>query len=187
MAVESGDGGDSRRLLVGDPGDAPRPVARLLFDEPRRPGAEDLLGGAPEVPHALQVEHAVLRVHGALRRVRSRRHRRRDDQHRDAVRVHARLRRRVDHARAPARARARLHGADAAGGGRARHPGLRRDDFRARAGPTGCGSSAGWPSGWSSTSPTGGSTASWRLPENEGISPGLQWPHRTKSRAARPI
>ena len=69
----------------------------------------------------------------------------------------------------------------------ARHRGLRRDDLRARAGPTGCGSSAGWPSGWSSTSPTGGSTASWRLPENEGSSPELQWPHRTKSRAARPI
>ena len=118
VAVASGDGGDPRRLLVGDPGDAARPVARLLFDEPRRPGAEGLLGGASDLPDAVQVEHAVLRVHGALRRVRSRRHRRRDDQHRDAVRVHARLRRRVDHARAPAGPRARLHGAGAAGGGR---------------------------------------------------------------------
>ena len=40
--------GDPRRLLVGHPGDAARPVARLLLDEPRRPGAEDLLRGASD-------------------------------------------------------------------------------------------------------------------------------------------
>ena len=62
-----GDGGDSRRLLVGHPGHAARAVARVLLDEPRRAGAEDLLGRAPEVPDAVQVEHAVLRVHGGLR------------------------------------------------------------------------------------------------------------------------
>ena len=38
-------------------------------------------------------------LHGALRRVHPRRHRRRDDEHRDALRVHAGVRRRLDHAR----------------------------------------------------------------------------------------
>ena len=63
VAVEVRDGRDSRRLLVGHPGDAARAVARVLLDEPRRPGAEDLLRGAPEVQDAVEVEHAVLRVH----------------------------------------------------------------------------------------------------------------------------
>ena len=85
----------------------------------------------PQVPDAVQVEHAVLRVHGAVRRVHSRRHRRRDDQHRHAVRVHAGLRRRLDHARAAARPPARLHRAGAAGRRGARHRRLRRDDLRA--------------------------------------------------------
>ena len=67
VAVEARHGRDSRRLLVGHPGHAARPVARVLLDEPRRPGAEDLLGGAPEVPDAVQVEHALLRLHGAVR------------------------------------------------------------------------------------------------------------------------
>ena len=71
-------------------------------------------------------------LHGALRGVRARRHRRRDDQHRDAVRVHAGVRRRLDHARPPAGHAARLHGAGAAGRGDPRHRGLRRDDLRAR-------------------------------------------------------
>ena len=38
------------------------------------------------------------------------RHRRRDDEHRDAVRVHPRLRRRVDHAGAASGSRAGIHG-----------------------------------------------------------------------------
>ena len=111
---QGGHGGDPRRLLVGHPGHAARAVARVLLDEQGRPGPEGLLGRPSEVPHALQVEHAVLRVHGAVRRVRARRHRRRDDQHRDAVRVHAGLRRRVDHAVPPSGPAARLHGAGAA-------------------------------------------------------------------------
>ena len=49
------------------------------------------------------------------------RHRRRDDEHRDAVRVHAGVRRRLDHARAAAGHPARLHGAGAAGRGDSRH------------------------------------------------------------------
>jgi basic amino acid/polyamine antiporter, APA family len=72
--------------------------SRVLLDEPRRAGAEDFFRGPPEVPHAVQVEHAVLRLHGGIRRVHSRRHRRRDDQHRHAVRVHAGVRWRLDHA-----------------------------------------------------------------------------------------
>ena len=188
VAVARGHGGDSRRLLVGHPGDAARAVARLLLDEPatawcRRSSRE--VHPTFRTPYKSNMLFFVFTA--LFARVRSRRHRRRDDQHRDAVRVHAGLRRRVDHARAPARAGARLHGAGAAGGGDARHRGLRRDDLRARLDQLAAADRAGWPSGWSSTSPTGGSTASWRLPENEGSSPGLQWPHRTKSRAARPI
>ena len=57
LAVEVRDGRDPGRVLVGHPGHAARPVARLLLDEPRRPGAGRLLRGPPEVPHAVQVEH----------------------------------------------------------------------------------------------------------------------------------
>ena len=67
---------DSGRLLVGHPGHADGAVARVLLDEPRRPGAEDLLRGAPEVPDAVEGEHAVLPVHrrrspGSCRRASS--------------------------------------------------------------------------------------------------------------------
>ena len=55
----------------------------------------------------------------------------RDDEHRHAVRVHAGVRRRLDHARAAAGHPARLHGAGAAGRGGARHRRVRRDDLRA--------------------------------------------------------
>ena len=91
-----------------------------------------VLGCPPALQDAVEVEHAVLRADGALRRVHPRRHRRRDDEHRDAVRVHARVRRRLDHAGPPARYSARLHGAGAAGGGDARHRRLRRHDLRPR-------------------------------------------------------
>ena len=50
VAVEVRDDRDSGRLLVGHPRHADGAVARVLLDEPRRPGAEDLLRGAPEVP-----------------------------------------------------------------------------------------------------------------------------------------
>ena len=63
---------------------------------------------------------------GAVRRVHPGRHRRRDDEHRHAVRVHPRLHRRLDHARAAARRAARLHGAGAAGRLGSRHRRLRR-------------------------------------------------------------
>ena len=42
-----GDDRHSRGLLVGHPRDAARTVARVLRDEPRRPGAEGLLGRPP--------------------------------------------------------------------------------------------------------------------------------------------
>ena len=103
LAREVRDGRDPRRLLVGHPGDAARPVARVLLDEPRRPRAEDLLRAASPVSHALQVEHAVLRADRTLRRLHPGGHRRRDDQHRHAVRLHARVRRSVDPARAATR------------------------------------------------------------------------------------
>ena len=57
--------------------------------------------------------------------------RRRDDQHRDAVRVHPGLRGRLDHARAAAGCASRLRRAGAACGVGARDPGLRFDDLRA--------------------------------------------------------
>ena len=68
VAGQVRDGRDPGRLLVGHPGHAAGPVARVLLDEPRRSGAEDLLRGAPEVPDAVQGEHAVLRVHLGVRR-----------------------------------------------------------------------------------------------------------------------
>ena len=57
---------------------------------------------------------------GRVRRLPARRHRRRDDQHRHAVRVHPGLRRRLDHAGAAAGPPARLHRAGAAAGRGAR-------------------------------------------------------------------
>ena len=96
-----GHGRDSRRLLVRHPRHAPRPVARVLLDEPRRPGPADLLRGPSEVPDALQVEH---RCSSSSPRLFAAfvpgRHRRRDDEHRHAVRLHPGVRGRLDHARA---------------------------------------------------------------------------------------
>ena len=67
VAVEARDRRDSGGLLVRDPGDAARTVARVLRDEPRRPGAEDFLGRASALQDALEVEHAVLCLHGTVR------------------------------------------------------------------------------------------------------------------------
>ena len=68
---------------------------------------------------------------GALCGVHSGRHRRRDDQHRDAVRVHARLRGRVDHAASAPGPRARIHRPGDFRRREPRHRRLRRDDLRA--------------------------------------------------------
>jgi APA family basic amino acid/polyamine antiporter len=71
VALEVGHGRDPGRILVGHPGDVARPIARLLFDEPRRPGAGGFLRGASALPHALQIEPALLRLHRSVGRVRS--------------------------------------------------------------------------------------------------------------------
>ena len=63
VAVEARDRRDSRRILVGHPRDAARTVARVLRDEPGRPRAEGLLGRASALQDAVEVEHAVLRLH----------------------------------------------------------------------------------------------------------------------------
>ena len=63
VALEVRHGRDSGRLLVGHSRDAARPVARLLFDESRRPGAEDFLRRASALPDAVQIEHALLCFH----------------------------------------------------------------------------------------------------------------------------
>ena len=102
VAVQAGHRGDPGRVLVRDPGDAARTVARVLCDEPGWARAEDLFRRASALQDAVEVQHGVLRVHRPLRRVHSRRHRRRDDEHRDAVRVHSRVHRRLDHAAAAA-------------------------------------------------------------------------------------
>ena len=73
VAGQVRDGRHSCRVLVGDPGHAAGAVARVLLDEPRRPGAEDLLRGAPEVQDAVEVEHAVLRPDGGSSPASSRR------------------------------------------------------------------------------------------------------------------
>ena len=83
----------------------------------------------PTFQDAAQVELAVLRLHVAVRGVHSRRRRRRDDEHRHAVRVHPRLHRRLDHARASAGHPARIHGAGAAARRDSRRGDLRRDDL----------------------------------------------------------
>ena len=142
---------DPGRLLVGDPGDVAGPVARLLLDEPRRPRAQRSFSRLhPQLPHAVEVEPDLLRVRRRVRGVRPRRHRRRHDQHRDAVRVHPRVRR-------------------ACGSCACERPEIPRDfktplvplfpilgivvcagdDRRARAGRTGCGWRSGWRSAWS--------------------------------------
>ena len=72
---------------------------------------------APEVPHAVQVEPAFLRLRRRLRGVRPGRHRRRHDVDRHAVRVRARVHRRLGAARARPERAAPVQ--DAAGAARA--------------------------------------------------------------------
>ena len=72
MAREVRDDRHSRGILVRHPRHASRPVARVFLDEPRRPGPEDLLRCAPEIQDAVQVQHAVFRLHIALRGVPAR-------------------------------------------------------------------------------------------------------------------
>ena len=110
VAVASRHGRDSRRLLVGHSGHAARPVARVLFDEPRRPGAAGVLRGASASTGRPYKSNMLFFVFTAVfAAFIPGRHRRRDDQHRHAVRVHAGLRRRVDHAAPAAGSRAWLH------------------------------------------------------------------------------
>ena len=71
MAVETRDRGDSCRLLVGDPRHAARPVTRLLFDEPRRPGAAGVRRHPSALQDAVEVEHDLLRADVDLRRLHS--------------------------------------------------------------------------------------------------------------------
>ncbi len=104
VAVQVRDGRDSGRVLVGHPRHAAGAVARVLLDEPRRPGAEDLLRSAPEATRRRTSRTCCSSCSPALfAGVPAGEHRRRDDQHRHAVRVHAGLRRRLDHARAGGR------------------------------------------------------------------------------------
>ena len=155
--------GDPGRVLVGHPRDAARPVARVLLDEPRRPGADGLLRTCIRRYKTPWKSNIIFFVFTSLFAafVPGER-RRRDDQHRDAVRVHPGLRRRVDHARPAARRAARLHRARAAGGGGARHRRLRLDDLRPRLDQLGAARRSGWSSGSCSTSATGARTAGWR-------------------------
>ena len=99
---------DSRRLLVGDPGDAARPVARVLLDEPRRPACRRSSPTSTRSTARPTSRTGCSSSSPRCLRLRSRRHRRRDDEHRHAVRVHARVRRRLDPARAAAGHPARL-------------------------------------------------------------------------------
>ena len=56
----------------------------------------------PKYQTPYKSKHALLRVHLDFCRIHSGRYRRRNDEHRHVVRVHSRLRRRLDPARAPA-------------------------------------------------------------------------------------
>ena len=73
-------------------GHAHEPAAHLLRDEPRRAAAAGRQQGAPAVRHALHHDHHHVRDRGDRRRPDADPDRRRDDQHRDAVRVRHRLR-----------------------------------------------------------------------------------------------
>ena len=132
----------------------------------RRAGAEGLLRTSIrryQTPWKSNMH--LLLLHGALRRVRAGKRRRRDDQHRHALRVHPGVRRRVDHARPASRRAARLHRARASGGGGARHRRLRRDDLRSRLDQLG---PAGGMAGHRTRvllQPTGARTAAWRSRE----------------------
>src|SRR4029077_8699645 len=84
------------------------------------------------LPYSVQVKHALLRFHRALRGVSTRGYRGRNDQYRDAVCVTPGVYRGLDSARAAARSAARIQGA----GGAVRFDGwcrhLRCDDLRPR-------------------------------------------------------
>src|SRR5437868_5119251 len=108
MAVEIGDGGDPGGILFRDSGHAAGTIARFLFDEQRWPGPEGVLGSASALSHALQIEHALLRVYRTVRGVPSGGHRGRDDEHWNAVCVRAGLHWRVDPAATTARPAAGL-------------------------------------------------------------------------------
>ena len=72
--------------------DADEPAAHLLLDEPRPPAAAGRQQGAPALRHALHHDDHHLRGRGARRRPHADPGRRRDDQHRHAVRVRRGLR-----------------------------------------------------------------------------------------------
>ncbi len=77
-------------------------------------------------------QHHLFRPDRAVRRIHTGRCRGRDDEHRDALRVHAGVRGRLDHARPPAGHPARLRRSGASCRRRARHHHLRCDDLRPR-------------------------------------------------------
>ena len=97
---------------------------------------------------------------GLLRRVRPRGHRRRHDEHRDAVRVHPRLHRRLDHAREGARRAAPVPRPRRAGRRRSLGVIVNGAMISASAGRTGRASACGSSSASSSISPTAATTRS---------------------------
>ena len=116
------------RLVQHDARESAGADADLLFDEPRRPAAEGLCDGPPEVPHAAREHHHDRSDHRAGRGADAHRGPRTAGEHRHAARVRARQHRHhhpaqdaagraaaVPHAGRPVRARDRrvdLSGAD---------------------------------------------------------------------------
>ena len=98
MALARGHGRDPRRILVRHSRDVVRPIPRVLFHESRRAGAAGFLRSSSAISHAVEIEHALFRFHRRAGSVGAGRCHRRNDEHRNIVRVHSRLCRRVDHA-----------------------------------------------------------------------------------------
>src|SRR5215813_5425342 len=83
------------RIHLGDPGDVDGSVSRVLLDVARRTGARSVFPDSSAIPHAVEVEPAVLPICRAIFGLSAVEHRGKDDQHRDTVRVRYRLRRRM--------------------------------------------------------------------------------------------
>ena len=94
VAAAPGQAGDHRRVHVGDPGDAAGPVARVLLDVARRSAAQDVLRHPSALPDALALEPAVHGVREPVLGLRADFDGGPHDQHRNAVRLRDRLRRR---------------------------------------------------------------------------------------------